>query len=177
MSHSPGSISSPHPSLPTPSTAPFIANLYTGNLRPVQSIVYTFSSPPSSFSILKPGRPPAMLPLIVQAATSILIASSLARAQIVEVGQTCNLARNRLTSTTHQFLSDCVPRAFCDPATSTCKPKGCRRDEFPFKFPPDTPETPLPPLCPEDQFCPDEGDQCLPLVPVGQNCQINRDGQ
>ncbi|KAG8896083.1 hypothetical protein FRC00_006515 [Tulasnella sp. 408] len=118
-----------------------------------------------------------MLPLIVQAAASIILASSLATAQVVEIGQTCNLARNRLTSTTHQFLSDCVPRAFCDPATSTCKPKGCRRDEFPFKFPPDTPETPLPALCPEDQFCPDEGDQCLPIVPVGQNCQINRDGQ
>ncbi|KAG8898599.1 hypothetical protein FRC01_010852 [Tulasnella sp. 417] len=118
-----------------------------------------------------------MLPLIVQAAASIFLASSLVNAQIVEIGQTCNLARNRITSTTHQFLSDCVPRAFCDPATSTCKPKVCRRDEFPFKFPPDTPETPLPPLCPDDQFCPDEGDGCLPKIPPGQNCQINRDDE
>ncbi|KIO25067.1 hypothetical protein M407DRAFT_244210 [Tulasnella calospora MUT 4182] len=118
-----------------------------------------------------------MLPLIVQAATSILLASSLARAQIVEIGQTCNLARNRLTSTTHQFLSDCVPRAYCDPTTSTCKPRQCRGDEFPFKFPPDSPETPLPPFCGDGQFCPDEGDQCLPVVPPGQNCQINRDDE
>lgn len=113
-----------------------------------------------------------MLPLIIKAATSILLASSLARAQMIQVGQTCNLARNRLTSTTHQFLSDCIPGAYCDPATSTCKTRGCRTDEFPFKF-----TEPLPPLCPEGQFCPDEGDQCLPQVPVGQNCQIDRDDE
>jgi hypothetical protein len=34
----------------------------------------------------------------------------------------------------------------------------------------------LPPLCPLGQFCPDEGDQCLPKVPVGQQCQKDRDG-
>ncbi|KAG8984101.1 hypothetical protein FRB90_005568 [Tulasnella sp. 427] len=118
-----------------------------------------------------------MLPLIMKAASAIILASTLANAQMVQVGQTCNLARNRLTSTTHQFLSDCVPTAYCDPTTSTCKPKGCRSDEFPFKFPQETAENPLPPLCPDGQFCPDEGDQCLPQVPVGQNCQIDRDDE
>lgn len=118
-----------------------------------------------------------MLPLIVQAATSIILASSLVRAQTVAIDQPCNLARNRLTSTTHQFLSDCIPSAYCDPVALTCKAKKCRNDEFPFKFPPDTPETPLPPICGDGQFCPDEGDGCLPQVPPGQNCQIDRDDE
>lgn len=35
---------------------------------------------------------------------------------------------------------------------------------------------PPPPMCPEGSFCPDDSSTCLPLVPVGGRCQLNRDG-
>jgi len=35
----------------------------------------------------------------------------------------------------------------------------------------------LPALCQPGQFCPDEGDACQPLLPVGSTCQLNRDDQ
>jgi len=35
----------------------------------------------------------------------------------------------------------------------------------------------LPPLCPAGQFCPDEGNPCLNAVPVGGQCQKDRDDE
>jgi len=35
----------------------------------------------------------------------------------------------------------------------------------------------LPVLCSSGYFCPDEGDACQPLLPVGSACQLNRDDQ
>ncbi|GJJ06569.1 hypothetical protein Clacol_000762 [Clathrus columnatus] len=51
---------------------------------------------------------------------------------------------------------------------------GCRRDEFPLGYAQDAV---LPPKCPPGQFCPDEGDACQPLLPVGSPCQLNRDDE
>ena len=101
-------------------------------------------------------------------------------AQSIGIGQTCNIERNRLTATTHQFLSDCVRKAYCDPVDRVCKPKGCRSEEFPFGY--KTGEgrgekDELPPFCGDGQFCPDEEDACLPTIPAGQDCQLNRDGE
>jgi hypothetical protein len=93
---------------------------------------------------------------------------------VAAIGQPCDIERNRLTSTTHQFLSGCERKGFCDPVERICKPKGCRSEEFPFGF---RPEDTLPPFCSEGQFCPDEEDMCLPIVPVGGDCQMNRDGE
>jgi hypothetical protein len=36
---------------------------------------------------------------------------------------------------------------------------------------------PAPPICPQGTFCPDDSSTCLPLVPVGGRCQLNRDGK
>lgn len=59
-------------------------------------------------------------------------------------------------------------------STETCQPKGCRRDEFPFGY---GQFDILPPRCALDQFCPDEEDECRPLIEVGGACQLNRDGE
>ncbi|KAK0461380.1 uncharacterized protein EV420DRAFT_1531768 [Desarmillaria tabescens] len=82
-------------------------------------------------------------------------------------------ANNRLQAGTYQFYSDCNSQTYCA-SNSTCAHKGCRKDEFPFGYTdPDT----MPPKCPRGQFCPDEQDQCLDVLPVGSPCQLNRDDQ
>lgn len=91
----------------------------------------------------------------------------------VSIGQPCNLQRNRLSLSSHQFRSACIATAYCDPVSSICKPKGCTTEQFPFGYRNDSL---IPPTCPSGEFCPDEGDQCLPLLSVGQNCQMDRDG-
>lgn len=32
-------------------------------------------------------------------------------------------------------------------------------------------------MCPQGEFCPDEGDACQPVMPLGSPCQLNRDDQ
>ncbi|KAG8702847.1 hypothetical protein FRC08_003206 [Ceratobasidium sp. 394] len=88
-------------------------------------------------------------------------------------GQPCDQARNRLNAETKRFSSDCDDQNYCA-ADGTCKLKGCRRDEFPFGY--RDPNT-FPPMCPSGQFCPDEGDQCLDIMPLSSTCQLNRDGE
>lgn len=88
-------------------------------------------------------------------------------------GQTCSSANNRLQIGTYQFYSDCDIQTYCSSA-GVCELKGCRRDQFPFGY---AQNATLPPKCPSDQFCPDEGDACQPLLAVGSPCQLNRDDQ
>ncbi|KAH7341523.1 hypothetical protein B0J17DRAFT_646917 [Rhizoctonia solani] len=88
-------------------------------------------------------------------------------------GEPCDPTRNRLNAETRKFSSDCDAMTFCS-AEGVCQPKGCRRDEFPFGY---NPDVTLPPMCPKDQFCPDEEDRCLPFMQPGSTCQLNRDDQ
>ncbi|KAJ1307793.1 hypothetical protein OPQ81_001878 [Rhizoctonia solani] len=88
-------------------------------------------------------------------------------------GESCDPTRNRLNPETKKFSSDCDGMTFCSPE-GVCQPKGCRRDEFPFGY---DPNITLPPMCPKDQFCPDEEDMCLPVMSPGSTCQLNRDDQ
>ena len=64
-----------------------------------------------------------------------------------------------------------------DVATSSpstvCQARRCRRELYPFGFRYN--ET-LPPLCPVGRFCPDEGNACRSLLPLGGTCQFGRDG-
>jgi len=90
----------------------------------------------------------------------------------VPVNGSCNLANSGLDPDTHRFVSDCNAMAYCN-SKSVCVAKGCRRDEYAFGYG----SNPQPPLCPDGTFCPDEEDQCLPLVDVGQPCQLNRDDE
>ena len=85
----------------------------------------------------------------------------------------CNPANNRLQTGTYQFYSDCNSQTYCA-SNSTCQPKGCRRDDFPFGYPQDSKS--IPEKCKKGQFCPDEEDACQPLLAVGSACQLNRDG-
>lgn len=89
-------------------------------------------------------------------------------------GDPCNLGDNRLQEGTYAFYSDCSATNYCA-SNSTCLPKGCRKDEFPFGYVQDSPN--IPNKCPRGQFCPDEMDACQDLLPVGSSCQLNRDGQ
>lgn len=50
----------------------------------------------------------------------------------------------------------------------------CEQDEFPFGY---KVGEDMPPMCPSGQFCPDEEDQCLPIMPLQSPCQLNRDGE
>ncbi|KAJ7153627.1 hypothetical protein C8R46DRAFT_1301068 [Mycena filopes] len=92
-------------------------------------------------------------------------------------GGHCSSNNNHLDPASKKFVSDCSDQTFCsgtDITNSTCVPRQCRRDEFPFGFPP---SAVLPLLCLAGTFCPDEGSGCRPLVPPGSPCELNRDEQ
>ncbi|EJD52746.1 hypothetical protein AURDEDRAFT_158477 [Auricularia subglabra TFB-10046 SS5] len=89
------------------------------------------------------------------------------------IGANCSQSRTRLQVGTYELSGDCENTAYCA-ANSTCVPKACRKDEYPFGYPQGGP---FPPRCPDGQFCSDEGDACQPLQPVGSPCQLNRDDQ
>lgn len=72
-------------------------------------------------------------------------------------------ANNRLNPNTYNFVTDCNPTTFCNPSTSICEKKGCRRDivscwsssahtQYPYGYA-GVPYDQLPPLCPEGQLC------------------------
>ncbi|KAI0783920.1 hypothetical protein BC629DRAFT_1289220 [Irpex lacteus] len=92
----------------------------------------------------------------------------------VAPGGKCSLDSNRLDPATHKFMTDCDDKTFCASSNSTCQPKGCRRDEFPFGY---GAGDALPPLCDRAAFCPDDGSACKDLVGSGQACEMNRDEQ
>jgi len=87
--------------------------------------------------------------------------------------QSCSQSNNKITRGNLELSTDCNATQFCD-TNGQCQPKGCRRDEFPFGY---GKAQNLPTLCPKGQFCPDEGDACQTLLPVGSQCQLNRDDQ
>ncbi|KAF8493636.1 hypothetical protein JB92DRAFT_2749951 [Gautieria morchelliformis] len=86
----------------------------------------------------------------------------------------CSVSHNQLQAGTYQLTTDCSDTMYCDPSSSVCKPKGCRRDEFPLGY---SQGAQLPPRCKSDEFCPDEGDACQRLLPVDSTCQLNRDDE
>ncbi|KAK0547817.1 hypothetical protein OC845_003909 [Tilletia horrida] len=60
-------------------------------------------------------------------------------------------------------------------ATSgVCRPKGCRRDEYPFGYK-GVPTDQIPPMCGNGTYCPDQENACETLIPIGGACQLNRD--
>ena len=118
------------------------------------------------------------------------------------LGEACTPSNDRLDRVTHAFKSDCDETEYCGSSSdlgvdsmpgaapqndtydggttglakreaSVCVPRTCRRDRFPFGF---NSSMPMPPLCPDDQFCPDEGNGCQQLRSAGDACQLNRDG-
>jgi len=104
----------------------------------------------------------------------LFLSSSLVNAGTVTEGGSCSVGNNKLQIGTYEFSSDCDSVTFCDPNTSKCSKKKCRRNEFPFNYPSGAD---LPPRCPEGQFCPDEEDACQDKLPVDSGCQLNRDGK
>ncbi|KAH8074802.1 hypothetical protein BXZ70DRAFT_902810 [Cristinia sonorae] len=92
-----------------------------------------------------------------------------------ELGHPCSTTNDHLDPYSHRFFSDCDDKTYCSAASNgTCLPRQCRRDEYPFGF---SPGEWIPPACPDDTFCPDEGNGCVPLLRVGSACQLNRDDQ
>jgi hypothetical protein len=87
-------------------------------------------------------------------------------------GHPCSVGNSRLQIGTYQFWDECNILTYCS-EKGICEAKGCRKDEYPFGFPRNSS---FPSKCPTGQFCPDEGSQCQPLLPVGSPCQLNRDG-
>ncbi|WVF68362.1 hypothetical protein IAT40_003127 [Kwoniella sp. CBS 6097] len=90
-------------------------------------------------------------------------------------GEACSQDNTHLDSATFNLVTDCDPRLYCA-GNGTCAYKGCRKDIYPFGYSAYSFDQ-LPPLCPTGQFCPDEGDQCLPQVAVGEACQKDRDNE
>ncbi|KAI0051223.1 hypothetical protein FA95DRAFT_354626 [Auriscalpium vulgare] len=94
---------------------------------------------------------------------------------------TCNPEHNGLATGTLQYNSDCNATTWCN--NGVCQNKGCRREEFPLGYP--TSSGPLrnkknitrPDKCPTGMFCPDEGSNCAPILPVGSACQLDRDDE
>ena len=105
----------------------------------------------------------------------ILFCTAPSNAGSVTQGGSCSTNNSHLDPATHKLITDCDDKTFCSGATDgTCQPKQCRRDEFPFGF---DPGDALPPMCPRGSFCPDEGNGCQSLLPVGATCELNRDDQ
>lgn len=90
----------------------------------------------------------------------------------VPEGGGCEMSRLRLSEGTYALFTDCNSITYC--SGGTCRPKGCRRVDFPFEY---TNPDDFPRKCPRGEFCPDEEDRCQPLLPVGSDCQLNRDGE
>ena len=91
------------------------------------------------------------------------------------LGSSCTTAHDHLDPHTRALLTSCDAQTVCSaPLNGTCRVRSCRRDTFAFGYASDDP---IPPLCPSDSFCPDEGDECRSLVTPGQGCQFNRDDQ
>ncbi|KAI0949628.1 hypothetical protein AcW1_009177 [Taiwanofungus camphoratus] len=88
-------------------------------------------------------------------------------------GGNCSIGNQRLQLGTYQFQTDCDSMTYCT-ESGYCERRGCRRDDFPFGYPEGAD---LPPKCGPGYFCPDEEDQCLPMLAVGSPCQFNRDDQ
>jgi hypothetical protein len=89
-------------------------------------------------------------------------------------GEPCSQSNNKLQFGTFQFWDQCNSQTYCS-SGGTCEAKGCRRDDFPFGYA--TGSKSIPDKCPTGQFCPDEEDQCLPLLAVDSPCQLNRDDE
>lgn len=105
----------------------------------------------------------------------IILYGVLVIAGSVPEGGACTTDDDHIDPSSQRFLSDCDEKTFCSAQTNgTCKPKLCRRDEFPFGF---QIGDVLPPLCPRGFFCPDQGSGCQELTLVGRPCQLNRDDQ
>jgi hypothetical protein len=120
---------------------------------------------------------PALLP-ISSILLSLLLSSTLtphlAHAQTVGPGEACDTGASRLEAGTFAFYDECGGKKFfCNDTSKTCDRKGCRRDVFPFGY--DISDN-LPDICKRGEFCPDEGSECVPVLPVGSPCQLNRDG-
>ena len=117
--------------------------------------------------------PRAIFLIFLQSTLSALVAAS--ESPPVALGKSCSTTSNRLDPRTKRFTSDCDSQTFCSGTINgTCIQRQCRREDFPSGY--DTNQT-VPVLCPAGSFCPDEGDACRPLVPIGQPCQFNRDDQ
>ncbi|KAI8994084.1 hypothetical protein BD414DRAFT_565903 [Trametes punicea] len=112
-----------------------------------------------------------MLPALLLPTT--LLFALWARAGDVTFGNACNPDHQKLQEGTYQFQTDCDAMTFCA-QNGTCAHRGCRSDEFPFGY---SQDAKLPPKCGKGFFCPDEQDQCQPLLPVGSPCQFNRDDE
>lgn len=87
-------------------------------------------------------------------------------------GTFCQQGNQKLEFGTYQFQTDCDSTTFCN-SSNLCDWKQCRKDEFPFGYPK---KISLPSRCDSGFFCPDEEDQCLPLLAVDSPCQFGRDG-
>ncbi|KIY44376.1 hypothetical protein FISHEDRAFT_51660 [Fistulina hepatica ATCC 64428] len=96
-----------------------------------------------------------------------------ALADHVQKGGNCSQGDSRLQAGTYAFWSDCDSVTYCS-SSGACELKGCRKDDFPLGY---APSDKLPPKCERGSFCPDEEDQCLPVLPVGSACQLNRDDE
>ncbi|WVQ66202.1 uncharacterized protein L199_004381 [Kwoniella botswanensis] len=90
-------------------------------------------------------------------------------------GEACDQSNTHLDANTYNLITDCDSTTYCA-SNGTCAYKGCRKDIYPFGYS-DYAFDQLPPLCPQGQFCPDEGDQCMDQVPVGGSCQKDRDNE
>lgn len=112
---------------------------------------------------------------ISRAVVAASLLASFGTAQRVAEGGQCSQANNRLDGATGNFVTDCDHQTFCD-ETGICRNKTCRQDEYPLGYN-EVAYADLPPLCPQGEFCPDEGSGCMTQVGTGQGCQLDRDNQ
>ena len=91
-------------------------------------------------------------------------------------GKACQVNNTLLLTASNQLMTDCGYLAWCDPTSSKCEARGCRREEYPFGFS-KIERSKWPPKCDSHQFCPDEGSLCMDKIALGGACQLNRDDE
>lgn len=102
----------------------------------------------------------------------LLRAASYTLAGDILFGGNCSAANNRIDPSSRILKTDCDVQTYCTP-NGRCGTRRCRRDQWPYGY---ALGESLPPMCPNGLFCPDEGSGCMPLIAVGQQCQLDRDG-
>ncbi|ORY95237.1 hypothetical protein BCR43DRAFT_492665 [Syncephalastrum racemosum] len=95
-------------------------------------------------------------------------------AEALKFGEQCDATP--IYSSTWQYEDSCQDvYLFCDPKTNTCNYKGCTNTDYIKGWNPAVHK--FPQRCPSHTYCPDASSSCQPLVPVGGQCELQRDDE
>ncbi|CDS12469.1 hypothetical protein LRAMOSA04663 [Lichtheimia ramosa] len=107
-----------------------------------------------------------------------LIASSLIAnipsSSALRFGEQCDASP--IYTATWQYDDSCENiYLYCDPASNTCKYRGCTNSDYLAGW--DTNTHPFPSRCTGNTYCPDDNSQCKERIAPGGRCELQRDDE